>query len=175
MEVYGSIEGLKKALEEDYRAKLRKVNSRKAAQLKEIRNSLKKHLALVEAELKQEADSKLREANAMVLNEQKLSAKRSFEEAREKMVQAVLSEVRESFPTVMKSKPYLDFVKKNSPKDAVVFGNPFFGSHFGKLRVDENLMGVRFVKGSVIYDLSLNALLEAKEFAVREKAIEALW
>lgn len=175
METHGSIEDLKKAIEADYKTKINELNSGKKAQIKEIKAVAKKELALLEAELGQESGAKVQEASAMVLNEQKLAAKRGFEEAREAMIQEVIEEVKKKFPTVMKNKQYTDFVKKRVPKGATVYGNAFFKTQFKGLKVEKDLNGLRFEKGSVIYDLSLNSLFEAKEFAVREKIIEALW
>ena len=175
MEIHGSIEGLKKAIEADYKGKISELNTGKNAQIKEIRAAAKKELALLETELEQGSEARAQEAGAMVLNEQKLSAKRGFEEAREAMIQEAVEAVKSKFPSVMKTRQYTDFVKKRVPKGAAVYGNAFFKKQFKGLKAEKNLNGLRFEKGSVIYDLSLDALFEAKEFAVREKVIEALW
>ncbi len=175
MEVHGSIEELKKVIEGDYRKKIREVNSHKRAQIREIEKKAKQERALLQRESKQEIDSKAGEAKAMVLNEQKLAAKRRFEEAREAMIQQVMNEARKGFPRLMKSKQYLDFVKKKVPSGCTVYGNAFFKKHFKNIKAEKDLNGVRFEKGAVIYDLSLDALFEAKEDAIREKVIEALW
>jgi len=175
VEAHGSVEALKKAIAEDYSKKIREINSHKAAQVKEIRANAKLETALVQKSLKQEIESRVSEARAMVLNEQKLSAKRAFEESREAMVQEILSDARKAFPKSLKGTQYKSFVKKNSPGKAVVNGSPFFKSQFKGLKPEPGLNGVRFVKGSVIYDLGLDALLEAKQSTVREKIISTLW
>ncbi len=174
MEVHGNIKGLKKAIKENYDSKIREVNSRKAAQVKEINKSMKQELAVLQAALEQESGSKIREARAMVLNEQKLSAKRMFEDSREQMVQEVMASAKKKFPAVIKSRRYIDFVKKQVPKGVTVYGNSSLKKNFRNLKT-ENLSGVRFVRGSVIYDLTLDALFEAKESKIREKIIETLW
>lgn len=175
MEVHGNIKSLKKAIEQDYLGKAREINRHKNAQIRDIRQALDNDIYALESELRQKLDSKARETNAMVLNEQKLTAKMQFEEAREQMVQEVLGKAREDFPILMKSKKYIDFVKKNVPKNAEVFGNPFFKKHFKNLKVEKEMSGVKFIKGPIIYDLSLEALLEAREFSARGKLIEELW
>ena len=175
METHGSIEELKKAIEADYAQKINELNKGKTAQIKEIKASAKKELSLLETELEQESEAKAREAGAMVLNEQKLAAKRGFEEAREAMIQEVIETVKGKFPSTMKTKQYADFVKKRTPKGAKAHGNAFFKKKFKGLKEEKGVNGLRFEKGSVIFDLSLDALFEAKEPAVREKVIEKLW
>ena len=175
MEAHGSLDALKKAIQADYRKKAREINSHKAAQIKEIRANAALQTSLVQKELSQDLEARAAEARAMVLNEQKLSAKRAFEEAREAMVREVLSEARERFSNVLKSSQYLGFVKRNSPSNAVVYGSPFLKKHFRGLKPDTSMNGLKFVKGQVIYDFGLESLLESRESAVRERVISTLW
>jgi len=175
MAVYGDIEGLKKAIEQDYAQKAREVNKGKEASIKEINAGAMEEQDEVEKAAQREIEEKKAETRAMVLNEKKMEAKKKFEESREEMIQSVLDEAKKRFPEEMKGKKYLSFVKKHALAGAEVFGNPFFKKQFNRLKPEAGVSGVRFVKEDIQFNLSLEALFEAKDFAVRQKVIETLW
>ena len=175
MAVYGDIKELKKAIEQDYAQKLREVNREKDARIKEIKARANNELGELKTAIGREIEEKKAETRAMVLNEKKMEAKNKFEESREEMIQTVLDDAVKRFPEVMKGKKYSSFVKKYVPAGADVFGNPFFKKQYKKLKPETGVSGLRFVKGEIQFNLSLEALLEAKEFSARQKVIETLW
>ncbi|MBN2127120.1 MAG: hypothetical protein JW703_01875 [Candidatus Diapherotrites archaeon] len=175
MELHGSINGLKEAIQKDYAEKIEEINREKNAQINELRKKFKEESILLEDELQQNQELKLKELKTRVLNEQKLAAKHEFEKAREEIIQKVMTEIKQDFSKIMKSKEYLEFAKKSIPENAVVYGNPFFKNDFQNLKAEKDLMGLRFEKENIIYDLSLDALFEAKEFLIREKIANILW
>ena len=175
MAVYGDIEGLKKAIEQDYAQKAKEINKETAIRVKEIEKRTEKELADLKTASHKDIEEKKAETRAMVLSEKKMEAKKKFEETREEMIQSVLDDAIKKFPEVMKGKEYDSFVKKNIPTNADVFGSPFFKKQFRKLKSESGVSGVRFVKEDISFDLSLEALFEAKEFSVRQKVIETLW
>jgi vacuolar-type H+-ATPase subunit E/Vma4 len=175
MEVIGDIEGMKAAIRAEYQKRLRDIEEQKRTRLAEVKAKAKAESSALKKRHAGELEARLREARGIVLNEQKLSAKRRFEEAREAMISDVIEAARKRFQTVVGSKRYLDFVRKRVPKKTVVYGPPSLKKHFRGLRVEKGLTGIRFVQGNVICDLTLESLLEAKEAAVRDRIIKALW
>jgi hypothetical protein len=175
MELHGNINGLKEAIQKDYDEKIEEINKEKNIKINELKKIFNNELNELENELQQNQELKLKEIKTRVLNEQKLAAKYEFEKAREELIQTVMSEIKQDFSKIMKSKKYLDFAKKSIPANAIIYGNPFFKQEFQNLKIEKDLIGLRFEQENIIYDLSLNALFEAKEFSIREKIAGILW
>ncbi|MAF80008.1 hypothetical protein CL629_02930 [bacterium] len=175
MEVYGNIENLKRAIEDGYKAEIRELNKDKAAQIKKDKAESDGAKTLLQQQFKQEIDAKVLEERTMVLNEQKLATKRKFEEAREAMIQTVLEETKKEFPKIAKSSKYIALVKKTAPKQSKIYCGSGLKKNFKGSTEEKGLNGVKCVKNSIIYDMSLDALFEAKESKIREKVIKELW
>ena len=70
----------------------------------------------------------------------------------------------------------MDFVKKKMPKNVKpVVGNAKLKTAFPNASIDKTVIGVKFKGENVIYDFSLNGLLDSKKEELRSVVTKALW
>lgn len=176
MEVVGDINEFKDSIRKDFEDRIRHVDADSKEEIIRIENENEERLDGLRQQLKAEIARKAEEMKAITLNEQKLEAKSTFEETREKMVQELLSDIEKELPKKMKQKDFLDFLSKHSPKTyKSALGHSHFKGKFRNLKVDNSVFGVRFRTENMLIDLSLNGLLEAKAESNREKIIRGVW
>ena len=178
MKVYGNAEGLKKVLEKTYAKKIAEVRKETDAKISEINSEAQKEISQIEDQARTDAQAAAREATQRVLNEEKLNAKKKFEEEREKMIQKVFEEVRVQAPKVAAKKEYLAFVKKNSPKEKgleILGSSTSYKKTYNKMKLDKNIVGLKFQSSDMVYDLSLDGAIEAKKDTVRRTITKNLF
>ncbi len=170
MKTYGNVDGLKKEIESKYETEINKVKWELGKKTSEFEAEASKESELIREQAKTDAEASAREAKQRVMNEEKLKAKRKFEEAREKMIQKVFDEIKKEAPKIAVGKEYLAFAKKNAPKEK---GLEVYGSSsaykkvFSKMKTNNSIIGLKFVSENMVYDLSLDGAIEANEELVR--------
>jgi hypothetical protein len=176
MQVFGDARKLKDSLRKEYGRKIGEARASARKEISLIGSEEKRRNEGLRQQMLSEIESMKMEAKAVTLNEEKLNAKRSFEESRERMVEELLSDIRKELPVKMKEKEFLSFLSKNAPKnyDAAV-GHSHFKGKFRRFKVDNEVLGVRFRTENMLIDLSLNGLLEARSDRIREKIIREVW
>ena len=73
---------------------------------------------------------------------------------------------------------YAAYVKKNMPKekDFLVIGDSdYYKKFFPKLKVDENIIGLKFESEGLIYDSTLDNMIGAKKDVLRHEVSKVLF
>jgi vacuolar-type H+-ATPase subunit E/Vma4 len=178
MEAFGNIEGLKKAIQQKYSLKIREVEKERDKELKSIEKDLKKALKLQESRMKTNTDAAAKKTYSMILSSEKLKAKKEFEEKREALIEAVFRNARKQARTVAHSREYVDFVAKNAPKEPgiIIKGDAeLYKQTFPELHLDESLLGIKFVSEGVIYDFTLDNMIDSKKDILRQEVSNILF
>jgi vacuolar-type H+-ATPase subunit E/Vma4 len=176
MQIYGNIQALKKGIEEKYAKEIRDIDKDITSQIREINKETDKKVNLMKADQKTVREEEVRKTKSRVMNEEKLKAKKAFEEAREKMIDSVFKDAEKKLGKKANEKAYIDLVKKKIPKDAqAIVGDAVLKKHFSNAKMDKTVIGVKFKSENIIYDFSLNGLLESRKEHLRSVITKSLW
>lgn len=178
MEIFGNVEALKGAIEKKYLAEIKKIEKEKEKQLAKIDKELNKKLELLKSHMKTITDAAINKTYSMVLSREKIKAKKEFEEKREAIIDAVFKEAEKKAKKIGHSKEYIDYVKRNMPKekDFLVIGDSdYYKKFFPKLKVDKNIVGVKFKSEDVIYDFTLDNMISSKKDILRHAISKILF
>lgn len=177
MEVYGNVEALKKAIERKYSSKIKQIEKDKEKQLAEVDKILKKKLDLLKSHMKTETDSAVKKAHSMILSSEKLKAKKEFEEKREALIDSVFKEAEKKAKKVIKTKEYLDYVKSRQPEEdcEIVGCEESYKNDFADIKIDKNVVGMKFKAEGIAYDFSLDNLIDSKKDILRHEVSKVLF
>lgn len=178
MEVFGNVEALKGAIKKKYSAEIKKVEEDRNRQLAEVDKELKKKLELLSSHMKTAIDAEVKKTHSMILSEEKLKAKKEFEEKRESLIEAVFKEAEKKAKKIAHSREYIDFVKENIPKEEgflIIGDGDYYKKLFPKLEVDKNIIGLRFEAEGLVYDFTLDDIIEAKKDVLRHEVTKVLF
>lgn len=178
MEIFGNIEALKGAIEKKYLAEIKKIEKEKEKQLAEIDKELKKKLALLKSHMKTVTDAEVKKTHLMILSREKMKAKKEFEERREALIDAVFKEAEKKAKEIAHSKEYMDYVKANMPAEEnllVTGDSEHYKNLFPNLKVDKNIVGLKFESKSLVYDFTLDNMIGAKKDILRHEVSKVLF
>jgi len=178
METFGNIEALKGAIEKKYASKIKEVEKDREKQLKEIEQELNKKLEVLKSRMKTKIDAEVKKTHSMILSEEKLKAKKEFEEKREGMIESVFKEAEKKAKKIAHTKEYMDFVNKNLPeeKDLSIIGDgTYYKETFPELKVDKDLIGLKFESKGIIYDFTLDNIIKSKRDILRQEVSKVLF
>ena len=178
MEVFGNAEALKGAIEKKYSSKIKDVEKDRDKQLAEIDKELKKKLELLRSRMKTTTDADIKKTYSMILSSEKLKAKKEFEEKREALIESVFEKAGKKAKKIAHSKEYIDFVKKNIPKEknlVVIADGDYYKKDFPKLKIDKKIVGLRFESEGLIYDFTLDNLIASRKDVLRYEVSKLLF
>ena len=178
MEVFGNVEALKGAIENKYSLKIKEVEKEREKQLTEIDNELKKKLMLLMSRMKTETDLEVKKTHSMILSEEKLKAKKEFEEKREELIDNVFKEGEKKAKKIAHTQEYVDYVKANIPQgeDFLIIGDAaYYEKFFPKLKIDKNIVGLKFEAEGIIYDFTLDRIITSKKDTLRHEVSKVLF
>lgn len=178
MEVFGNVEALKKAIEKKYSSMIKDIEKEKEEQLAEIDKELKKKLELLRPHMKTEIDAEVKKTTSMISSAAKLKAKKEFEEKREAIIESVFEKAMKKAKDIAHSKDYTDFVKKNMPgtKGLSATGDSdYYKKVFPELKVDRNIIGVKFESERLVYDFTLDSIIASKRDILRHEVSKILF
>jgi len=178
MEIFGNVKGLKGAIEKKYSSEIKKVEKEKEKQLADIDKEVKKKLELLRPRMKTIRDAAVKKRYSMVLSREKLKAKKDFEERREELIEEVFKEAEKKAKKIVQGKEYIDYVKKNMPKGKnflVIGDGDYYKKFFPNLKIDKNIVGLKFELEGVIYDFTLDNMVGAKKDILRHATSKVLF
>ena len=170
MQVYGNKEGLNNEIEHKYTIQVKEIFDAAESEVSEIIKEADERAEMIIEQAKTDAEIASREAMQRVLNEEKLNAKRKFEDAREKLILEVINKVKNKSKEISKSKEYLAFLKSNNPneKSANVYGSETaYKKIFPKMKIDNSIIGVKIMAEDAVYDFTLENLINSNDEVVR--------
>jgi len=170
MKVFGDIEGLKKEISNTFELQVKETEEETEKQVKALNSEAEKKAEAIMEQAKTDCEALAREAKQRVLNEEKLKAKKNFEESRERLIMKVIEEAKNEISKKAKSKEYLDFLKANKPNENAVQtlgSEASYKAIFPQMKADKNLRGVKVITSDAVYDLTLDNLLQVNEELVR--------
>jgi len=178
MEIFGNIEALKKTIEDKYSSKIKEVEKEKEKQLAEIEKELNKKIELLRSHMKTVTDMEFKKTYSMILSSETLKAKKEFEEKREALIESVFKEAEKKSKNIVHAKGYLDFVKRNMPKEdklSVMADSDSYKKLFPKLKIDKNIIGVKIESEGAVYDFTLDNLIASKKDILRYEVSKVLF
>lgn len=178
MEVYGNVEALKEAIEKRYSSMIQDIEKDKKKQLTEMLKEVKEKLDLLKARMKTETDAEVKKTTSMTLSAAKLIAKKEFEEKREAIIESVFSGAAKKAKDIAHSKEYIDFVKKGMPDAkglSAIGDSDYYKKEFPSLKIDKNLVGLKFESEGVIYDFTLDSIIASKKDILRHEVSKVLF
>ncbi len=178
MEIFGNVKALKGAIEKKYAAEIKKVEKDRDNQLAEIDKELRKKLELLGSHMKTAIDAEVKKTHSMILSEERLKAKKEFEEKRESLINAVFKEAERKAKKIAHSEEYIGFVKKNIPKekDFLIIGDDdYYKRLFPKVNVDKNIIGLRLECEGLVYDFTLDNIIASKKDVLRYEVSKVLF
>lgn len=178
MEVFGNVEGLKDYIEKRYSSEIKLIKAEKEKQLEEIDKILKKELELLRSHMKTLTNADVKKAYSMILSEERLKAKKEFEEKREAIINSVFAEAEKKAEKIVHTSEYIDFVRKNMPQEKgllVVGDSNYYKKAFPKVKVDKNMLGLKFESEGVTYDFTLDNMIASKKEILRQEVSRILF
>jgi len=183
MQIYGDITKLKSAIERKYSGEIAKVEKETNNTIREIKAELQKKLEIKKLRAKTATETEEKKAYSKIMSEEKLKAKKEFEQIREELINKVFEEAENMVKEKAKGKRYIEFVRKFvakyiSGKNAeMVTDSDIYKKHFPKFktRINKNIVGVRFELNRIVYDLTLDAAIRSKKEQIRQKISKALF
>lgn len=178
MEVFGNVKGLKGAIEKKYSSKIKEVEKEKEKQLAEIDKELGKELELLRSRMKTTTDAEVKKTHSMILSSEKLKAKKEFEEKRESLIEEVFKKAEKKASKITHSKEYMDYVKSNMPKEQnarVIGDSAYYKESFPKLKINKSIVGIKFELEGLIYDFTLNNIINSKKDILRQEVSKILF
>lgn len=178
MEVFGNVEGLKSSIEKKYSSEIKLIKAEREKQLKEVDKKLKKELELLRSQMETLTDADVKKAYSKILSEEKLKAKKEFEEKREAIINSIFAEAEKKALKIVHTSEYINFVKKNRPKEKgllVVGDSNYYKKSFPKIKLDKNILGLKFESEGVIYDFTLDNIIASKKDVLRQEVSRILF
>ena len=178
MKVLGSVNLLKKEIENTYKKKLNEFekeqteewNKEKIGLMEEHGKNLKK----IEAELKNEEKKVFKTA----LSEEKLNAKKEFENKRENLINSVFEKALEGSRDVLLSKEYTESVKEfiKEKENIELAGNyEEYKTDFQGITLDNKLNGLIMKEGNKVFDFTYNTFIDSRRLDLRHKISRLLF
>ena len=178
MEVFGNVDALKGSIEKKYASRIKEIERNRDKELKEIGKKLGKESELLKSHMKTVTNAEVKKAESMILSEERLKAKKEFEEKREGLIESVFKEADKKIRKIAQSDDYLKFVKENMPKEdnlKVVGGSEYYKQEFPDVVLDYAIAGLKFEIEGITYDFTIQNLIESKKEVLRKKISEALF
>ncbi|MBW2975161.1 V-type ATP synthase subunit E [Candidatus Woesearchaeota archaeon] len=178
METFGNVEALKSSIEKRYQAEIKNAEKDRDKQLAEIAKELKSRLDILESDMKTATNAEVRKAYSMILSEEKLKAKKEFEEKREWLINAVFREAAKKAKDIVHSSGYVDYIKSSMPDEkglSVVGDSDYYSKFFPGLKVNDDIVGLRFESENVVYDFTLNNIIASKKDILRHEVSRILF
>lgn len=169
MKVYGNIEALKSSIKKKYSAQIRAIEKDIEKKIKELKKETERKIALIKSRTKTLADLEAKKLYAMLMNEAILKAKRDFEKKREELINKVFDEAYKKAKKIAHTHEYIEYVKRKIPKEEleVIGDSPYYEKFFPNLKIDKNVIGLKFKSTNVVYDFSLDSGLKSQKEKLR--------
>ncbi|GEM_PF-5762762 len=165
MKVVGSIASLEKEIRRKYESDLRKLEKEAKQRIEKIRSTTRDKLKAIRERNKPRINRIKETSKRAALNEVKMKWKLEYQREKEKMANTIINEIRKDLRKIAHSKSYLDYLKRKMPKGnfEVYADSNYYQKLFKKkIKIDRSITGVRLIGKDVVYDFTLESILNAK-------------
>ncbi|MBW2989148.1 V-type ATP synthase subunit E [Candidatus Woesearchaeota archaeon] len=178
MEVFGNVDALKESIQKRYSSEIKEIEKDNKKRLDIINRDLKGKLGILSSRTKAISKAEMDKAHSMILSEEKLKAKKEFEEKRESLIGEVFEEAKKKAKDIVHSSRYVNFVRKSMQQKkgfSVIGDSDYYKDFFPELEVDDSIIGLKFMSKSVSYDFTLNNIIASKKDALRQEVSRILF
>ncbi len=177
MEIFGNAEYIKKVIEERYNLKIKELEKERDKSLEELRIKFENEIKLLRIQMKNKKETEVKKVYSMIFNEEKLKAKKEFEEKRNSLIESVFKEAKKRAKDFVHSKAYIEYIKKNMPKEKVeiIGDSDYYRKFFPKLKIDKSLIGIIFKSKNIVYDFTLDNIINSKKDILRHELSKILF
>jgi vacuolar-type H+-ATPase subunit E/Vma4 len=178
MEVSGNLELLKREIQRSYTEKLDSFEKECMLTFNETKKKIEEEHDKALLEIKKDLQNEEKNVFKATLSEEKLNAKKEFENKREEVIAQVFAEAEERSREVLLSKEYIDAVKAaTKEKESVEFIGGFeeYKKSFPAIKIDKKTDGI-VVKDIVnVIDFTFSAFAESKKLELRHRISNLLF
>ncbi|MCX8158048.1 MAG: hypothetical protein N3D73_00045 [Candidatus Diapherotrites archaeon] len=174
MQYYGNLDKLKRIIKKGYDKKISEIRKEKRNILKAMKKDLDEKLRKIKEDFDLLKEDKVKEIKSSVYSEISLKVRRDLENEKELLFKDFLNNLKKNYENVIKSKDYIDYVLAKQPKDSLAEGPSVFRKYFVRFKENNLIKGVLFHKEGVVYDLTIDSLIEEKEDFLKQKFFEFL-
>lgn len=172
MEVFGNAKSLMNEIEHRYNKEIAKLDLETERSLAELKKKAEEEIGFWKSKYDLYCEAEAKKRASRIISEEKLKAKKEYEQVREDLINEVLLLAEKQAGTFAHSKSYIDFVKKNIPpfkEYNVIAGSEKYSQAFPKsnIAVDTSIQGIKIEKDGVVYDFSVSSALQSKREALR--------
>lgn len=171
MQVLGNLDLLKKEISKSYSEKLAEFSKEKEEEFnKEKAEILEQHNIQLK-KLKTSLFNEEKKVFKTTLAEEKLNAKKEFENKREKLINKVFETSAEKSKDILLRDDYINFIKEfiREKKEIELIGNfQEYERHFD-IKLDNNLNGIIVKQGDEIFDFTYDRFIESRKLDLRHK------
>lgn len=178
METHGNLAELKENLNQIFENKIKEIDKYFQDKSVEMASEFEeKHKAILqenEKKLKEELDA----TSERLENQMNLEARKALQKKKEEMIFSVIEEIKTDVKKIIKSKDYLDYLKKTLPKetmDVYADSDSYSSVTKNKITKDSSLDGLKAVHENVIYDLTISSLINSNLEKMKETIARELF
>ncbi len=169
MTVLGNVDKFKKRLEKVYERKLKDYKGLALKEEQQLRHDFEtgKNAIDLNTKIAIERESKLEVRR--IINKEKFRAKQIYEQKREEIISEVFSQALERAGDFVKSKDYIKYVKSCIPNKTGIVVKADSKDYDIKynVKVKKGIIGIKAIDGRVIYDFTVQGLIDAKFESLR--------
>ena len=119
MENYGDIKGLKESLKGEFQSRALELDSYYEETKSALEKEFTEKLELLKSESGQSLDSELAELKIALEASKKNEANKTLQQEKDRLIELVIQDMLSNAKSIVHSKKYLDYLKKQMPKGKV--------------------------------------------------------
>ncbi|MCD4740698.1 V-type proton ATPase subunit E [archaeon] len=179
MQVYGKAEDLKEFIQKKYDSEIDEVKKQQEQKSAEIKEETSRQIDTLTHKIAAQTHKEVAQAKSKTLSEEKLNAKKQFEQSREELINYIFSEVENGLPSLAHSKRYTTYLtKKTKTLDTkhfkVLADSDYYKKMFSK-HTKSDAIGIKLTSGDIIYDFTLSTAFQANKELLRREASKVLF
>lgn len=180
MQVYGNKEPLMAEIKRRYNKGIEEIEKDTLKEINEIKSEAVAKITNLREKAELVNDSETKKLHSKIISEEKLEAKKEFEEKREKIIEKVFHHTKHEAEKIAHSDDYIKFVEKSVPKKIIeegeIFGDSdYYKKRFPELKIKKGITGIQIKTENVLYDLSVDSAIEAKKEQLRDSISKILF
>jgi hypothetical protein len=175
MEVKGNLEGMKKNLAKTFEKKLSDLDIQFKKESELLKKDFQKEIDRIRTENQSRLDKETKALRHKLTSEKNRQIGLIKTTKRQELINSVIDSIIKDAKEIIKSKDYIDIVKKSLPIDAKIYGDKTYEKTFGKVNEDKSINGIRAEKENIIYDFTIESMIDSKNDAIKDVIAQELF